>query len=90
MLHQAMRELWSAKATVTARFAGGAADLDQASALLGRSCLSSDGELQALLQAARHRQNRVLEHACSVGAVGEATRTIELVARAKVCVAAKD
>lgn len=84
MIHQAMRELVGAKATVSGKFSGGDADIEKASALLERACLSGDGELQALLHAARHSQNRVLEHVCRIGAVNEATRTVELAARAKV------
>jgi hypothetical protein len=84
MIKRAMADLWEAKASLGGKYAGGEPDVEQAKAILDRSGLSTDLELVTLVRAAENRKNRVLEQVCRISAVSEATRTVELTAKAIV------
>jgi hypothetical protein len=84
MIKRAMAGLWEAKASLGGKYAGGEPDVEQAKAILGRAGLSSDQDLVTLVRAAENKNNRVLEQVCKVSAVSEATRTVELTAKAIV------
>jgi len=83
MVHRAVSALANASATISGKFQGAEPDLKKAEHLLTRAGLFADSEFRALYEAALPG-NRVLEHKCSVEAVSEATKLIELAAHAKV------